>query len=158
MTSRICRSCWRQDRNTGVGNRRISRHRRFQAAVALILLRKQKLSEIGFRRPERWAFVPVWVIGIFLTFALAHYGLPPLIRMFVEFPAPDFSRYDSLYGNLQATIAVALLLPLSASIPEELIFRGFLLDRLIRICGERKSGLILAVAIQSTIFGAVHYQ
>jgi membrane protease YdiL (CAAX protease family) len=127
-------------------------------AVAMILLRKQKLSAIGFRRPERWAVVPIWVIGIFLVFALAQIALPALIRTVVEIPAADLSRYDALYQNLSATIAMALLLPITASIPEEIIYRGFLLDRLVRICGDTKPGLSVAVAIQSLLFGAAHFQ
>jgi len=128
------------------------------AAVTVVLLRKQQLSAIGFKRPERWATVPIWVIGIFLVFALAQIGLPALIRTAVELPAPDLSRYDSLYQNLPAAIAMVLLLPITASIPEEIIYRGFLLDRLVRICGDTRPGLVAAVAIQSLIFGAVHYQ
>lgn len=128
------------------------------AAIAVVVYRKQKLSELGFKRPERWATVPLWVVGIFLAFIAAQLALPMMIGFFFELPRADLSRYDSLYRNLPAAIAMACVLPFTASIPEEIIYRGFLLDRLIKICDSSKWGLIGAVAIQSVIFRSIHYQ
>jgi membrane protease YdiL (CAAX protease family) len=127
-------------------------------AVLLVFFRRQKLSEIGFRSPRSWKTVPLWVIGIFGVFVVAQIVLPMVVGLFFEMPATDLSRYDSLYQNLPAVIMVGLLLPITASIPEEIIYRGFLMDRLTRIFGEKLPGLILTVAIQSLIFGAIHFQ
>ncbi len=110
----------------------------FVTAVVVILIRKQSLSEIGFRRPARWAHRSAC--------------------QFIELPAPDLSRYDSIYQNLPAALTMALLLPLTASIPEELIYRGFLMDRLTRIFGSNAAGNFLTVLVQALIFGAIHFQ
>ena len=45
-----------------------------------------------------------------------------------------------------------LLLPLTASIPEEVIYRGFLLAE------RHPSGTALAFCLQGLMFGAVHFQ
>ena len=127
-------------------------------AVALVFFRGQKLSEIGFRSPRSWKTVPFWVVGIVIVFVVAQIVFPIFVGAFIELPPADLSRYDSLYHNLPAVILIGLMLPITAAIPEEVIYRGFLMDRLTRIFGENLPGLILTVAVQSLIFGAVHFQ
>lgn len=127
-------------------------------AVALVFFRRQKLSEIGLRSPLSWKTVPFWVVGILVVFIAAQMLFPVIVGTFIELPPADMSRYDSLYHNLPAVIMMGLLLPITAAIPEEIIYRGFLMDRLTRIFGEKLPGLILTVAVQSVIFGAIHFQ
>lgn len=127
-------------------------------AVLLLFLRRQNLVEIGFRSPTSWKAVPFWVIGIVVVFLVVQIAMPYAVGMFLELPEADMSRYDSLYHNLPAALMMILVLPLTASIPEEIIYRGFLMDRLTRIFGDNLAGLIATVAIQSLIFGLIHFQ
>ena len=60
-------------------------------------------------------------------------------------------------GDLGAAIALALILPLTASIPEEVIYRGFLIDRLSGLFGRHRAGAVLTVLVQALIFGSVHF-
>lgn len=127
-------------------------------AILLIFLRRQNLAEIGFRSPASWKTVPFWVVGIVVVFLLVQIAMPFVVGMFLELPEADMSRYDSLYHNLPAALMMILVLPLTASIPEEIIYRGFLMDRLTRIFGGNLAGLVSTVAIQSVIFGLIHFQ
>jgi membrane protease YdiL (CAAX protease family) len=77
--------------------------------------------------------------------------------LFISVPEPDLSRYDSITGNLSAAITMALVLPLTASIPEELIYRGFLLGRLSDVFGTNMRGASIAVLVQALAFGSVHF-
>ncbi len=61
-------------------------------------------------------------------------------------------------GNLGAAISMALILPLTASIPEEIIYRGFLIGRLSDIFGRNFGGAFMAVLVQALVFGAIHFQ
>ena len=103
------------------------------AAVARTLLRGGTLADLGFRRPRRWAIVPLWALAIFVAFVVAQNAAPLLVASFVELPQPDMSRYDYVRGNLGAAISIALVLPMTASIPEEIIYRGFLIERLTHV-------------------------
>ena len=67
------------------------------------------------------------------------------------------SRYDEITGNLGAAIAMALVLPVTASIPEEIIYRGFLMGRLSDIFGRNTSGSFITVLVQALAFGSVHF-
>lgn len=126
--------------------------------VGIVLARGGSLADLGFRRPQRWAIVPYQAAGILLAFIAAQTLAPLLISLFIAVPAPDLSRYDSIAGNLTAAIGMALVLPLTASIPEEIIYRGFLVERLSAIFGRDFKGATIAIFLQSLLFGAIHYQ
>ena len=130
-------------------------------AVATILVTRRRgetLSDLGFRRPRRWATVPLWVIGILAAYIVAQAAVPVVVAQFLHVPAPDLSRYDALRGNLPATLAMALALPLTAAIPEEVLYRGFLIERLSRLVGPLPGATLVAVLLQALIFGCVHFQ
>jgi membrane protease YdiL (CAAX protease family) len=128
------------------------------AAVGVVLARGGTLADLGFRRPERWATVPFQVTGILVAFIAVQTLAPLLFSSFISVPEPDLSRYDSISGNLGAAIAMALVLPLTASIPEEIIYRGFLIGRLSDIFGRHIGGAFMTVLVQALVFGAVHFQ
>ncbi|HSG90572.1 MAG TPA: CPBP family intramembrane glutamic endopeptidase [Pseudomonadales bacterium] len=128
------------------------------AAVAVVLARGGSLADLGFRRPQRWAAVPLQVAAILVAFVAGSLLLPLLISLFVELPEPDLTRYASVAGNLGGAIGLALVLPLTASIPEEIIYRGFLIGRLSDLFGRHRRGAVMAVLVQALVFSAVHYQ
>lgn len=68
------------------------------------------------------------------------------------------SKYGDMSGNLRAALTMALILPFTASIPEEIIYRGFLIGRLSEIFGEHTGGAVMTVLVQSLIFSSIHFQ
>jgi hypothetical protein len=125
-------------------------------AVGLTLRRGRSLCDLGLRRPRRWWTVPFWAIGILVVFIVAQGVLPVLINSVFELPQPDLSRYDFIRGNLRNAIVMGLLLPLTAAIPEEIVYRGFLIERFSRLTDG--DAPVLAVLAQALVFGAVHFQ
>lgn len=128
------------------------------AALILIFARGQSLRDIGFGRPKRLWTLPFWIVGILAAYIAAQIFVPIALAPFFDLPAPDFSRYDNVYQNVPAALTMALLLPITASIPEEIIYRGFLMNRLTQIFGAGFIGAMLTVLAQSVIFGAVHFE
>lgn len=128
------------------------------AALILVFLRGQSLRDLGFRRPKRLWTAPFWIIGIMIAFIAAQLFAPAALAPFFDLSAPDMSRYDNIYQNFPAALTMALTLPLTAAIPEEIIYRGFLMGRLTRIFGAGFAGAVLTVLVQSAIFGAVHFE
>jgi len=127
-------------------------------AVAITLRRGGSLADLGFRRPARWATVPAWAVGILVVFVVAQNVVPLLAAPFFDLPEPDMSRYDAVRGNVAAAVMLALLLPLTAAIPEEILYRGFLIERLTRLFAGTRGAPTLAVLAQALIFGSVHFQ
>jgi len=127
-------------------------------AFALVFARGQALSDIGFRRPPRLWMVPLWAVGILAAYIAGQALIPALVSSVIELPAPDVSRHNNVYQNLPAAIAMVLILPLTASIPEEVIYRGFLMDRFTRLFGASRTGTFLTILAQGLIFGSIHFQ
>jgi membrane protease YdiL (CAAX protease family) len=128
------------------------------AAVWVVLARGGTLADLGFRRPKRWAIVPLQVFLVLIAFIAMQILAPLLVSSVISLPEPDLSRYDSITGNLGGAVLMALVLPLTASIPEEIIYRGFLIGRLSDIFGWNFSGVLISVFTQAIIFGAIHFQ
>ena len=127
-------------------------------ALWLTVRRGGSLTKLGLTRPQRWWTVPFWVLGTFVAFVLAQALVPQLLAPFFDLPPPDMSRYDFIRGNAPAALALALLLPITAAIPEEIVYRGFLMQQFGRLYGARPAATVLAVLSQALIFGLVHFQ
>jgi membrane protease YdiL (CAAX protease family) len=128
------------------------------AALWLTVRQGGTLADLGLLRPKRWWTVPFWVLGILATFIVAQALVPQIIAPFFDLPAPDMSRYDFIRGDALAAVAMVLLLPLTAAIPEEIVYRGFLMRQFTRLYGDGGTGAILAVLSQALVFGSVHFQ
>lgn len=128
------------------------------AALTLNLVRGGSPAALGLRRPRRWWTLPFRAIGIFAAFVAAQGIVPTLVSAFFELPEPDFSRYDAIRGNLPAALAMAAVLPLAAAIPEEIVYRGFLMHRFTLLFGAGIAGTMSSVLLQALIFGAIHFQ
>lgn len=128
------------------------------AALWLTVRGGGTLADLGLVRPNRWWPVPFWVLGILVTFVAAQALVPQIIAPFFDLPAPDMSRYDYIRGDALAAIAMALLLPLTAAIPEEVVYRGFLMRQFTRLYADGHTGAALAVLSQALVFGSVHFQ
>lgn len=128
------------------------------AAIGITLWRGGSLADLGLRRPRRWLTAPLWAFGILVVFVMAQNVVPLLVTPFFDLPPPDMSRYDAVRGNTTAALALAILLPLTAAIPEEILYRGFLIERLARLLAGTRGAAVLAVLVQALIFGSVHFQ
>ena len=68
----------------------------------------------------------------------------------------DMSKYSYLSGNLTLTILALFSVYIVSTFAEEVIYRGFLITRIIEIGSNGKATRLLAVAISSILFGLVH--
>jgi membrane protease YdiL (CAAX protease family) len=73
-------------------------------------------------------------------------------------PQPDLTRYDFVRGNLIGAISMALVLTIAAALPEEVLYRGFLIERFSCLIGGGRRSVVLAVLMQAIVFGSVHFQ
>lgn len=128
------------------------------AALVVVIARGGTLADLGFKRPERWAVVPFQVLAILIAFIVMQALVPLLVSLVIDLPAPDVSRHAGVTGDLRAAITMALILPLTASIPEEIIYRGFLIGRLSEIFAETKRGASLSILVQAVTFGSIHFE
>lgn len=94
----------------------------------------------------------VFVVAIF-AFAI---GAILMANIF-GIPEPaDMSKYDYLQGNLALTILALASVYFVSSFAEEVIYRGFMITRLIEIGDGKTAAHVLAITVSSLVFGLVH--
>ncbi len=133
------------------------------AGVVLLctwLLRRdgERRADLGLRRPRHWWAVPILVVGGFALLAVLTGLLQPLLPA-LGAELPRTTRFppwaEAPMTHLFWAVPVAWG---SAAFGEELLARGFLLDRIRKVLGA--SGLpatLLAVVLQALVFGAFHF-
>jgi membrane protease YdiL (CAAX protease family) len=123
---------------------------------ALLRWRRQPASAIGLVPIERpstvvreagrllpW-FGAAWLAGGFVGVAL--FGQPQAGSAVSQLPAAWWAFL------LDVTLVTWLLIGFG----EEVVFRGFLLDRLLALVGDTRNGRLAAVVLQAAWFGSLH--
>jgi membrane protease YdiL (CAAX protease family) len=111
---------------------------------------------VGLKRPAAWGRVllPGVLTGVIFQY-VSLYVLEPLIARFTG-ELPDVSMFAPLIGNAQfllLSLAVAWTL---AAFGEELVYRGYLLNRVAHLVGEGRAAWAMSLLLTSTLFGVVH--
>jgi len=126
----------------------------FLLAWMLLGLRGQSFADVGLRRPPRLLLVPLWVLAIV---AVAFIVLQALMPMLVQvFGQPDYSRFLVLVGDAERFLIALFVVWVTAAFFEEMVFRGFALDRLVHLLGEGRVMILAASGLNAVGFGLVH--
>ena len=124
-------------------------------------VRGQGWKHLGLRpdiyRPKLLGRAILLSIPVFLASILAFAFGAVLMANIFGVPEPaDMSKYDFLRDNPGITILALLSIYFVSSFAEEVIYRGFILTRLLEF-GENKMGTkAIAVFLSSVVFGLVH--
>jgi uncharacterized protein len=128
-----------------------------RAAAPLVLLwawwTRLPWRDLGLKRPRNWALTIGGgiVTGIVLKLFMKAIVMPLL-------GAPDTNpAYQQFQHNTAALPGLILYMIVVAGFGEEIMFRGFLFDRLGRLLGTSRNARIAAVLITSLVFGLGHY-
>jgi uncharacterized protein len=129
-------------------------------AIAWISLRLRQLRwrDVGFRLYRNWP--TTLAIGVAAGLGIELLELfctqPLLVRMTGQMP--DLSAFSRVAGNVRwLAISLALTWTLFA-FGEELIFRGYLMDRIAGLLGRTARGWTVALFTASLVFGLSHFQ
>jgi hypothetical protein len=110
-------------------------------------------QEIGLAPPESW--MATIALGIAIGVALR------LLMKFAVLPllgAPPVNQaFEYLAGNTAALPLAILVMGFVAAFGEEVVMRGFLFERLIRLLGRSKASMFFIVLVTSLVFGIGHY-
>jgi membrane protease YdiL (CAAX protease family) len=110
--------------------------------------------EIGFVRPKSW--IGTLFVGLGMGVALKL--LLKIIVMPLLGADPINRTYHYLAGNPTAAVWFALEVIVIAGIGEEIVFRGYLFERLGKLIGRSTGARIVTVLVTSGIFGSLHYE
>jgi uncharacterized protein len=128
------------------------------AAAALVLLwawvSQTPWRRLGLYRPNNWLGAVGAGVALGIVEKLA---MKALIMPMLGAPAVN-SHFGYLASNPRAALFFAIYAVVGAGFAEELVFRGYLLDRieslLVRVSGKQT----IAILVSTVIFAGLHYQ
>ena len=116
----------------------------------LVLLRGERLADIGLKRPKSW--MRTLIIGVGLAAIV-------FVAMYLSEKAGlrrELSKFKPIQGNPELAFVAVLYALIGAGFYEEFTFRGFLMQGLAMLFGGSRSAWIGACVLQGVLFGAAH--
>ncbi len=110
------------------------------------------VSDLGLRRPLH----PIRDVAVGLVVGIAFKLLFKSVIMPVLGAPPTNPYFAYITGNTQALFALAAVIVVGAGFGEELVFRGFLFERIRSALPRSDYGATVALVFSSLVFGAVH--
>src|SRR6267378_1380738 len=119
-------------------------------------LRGMRWKDVGFVRPKSWA--SVFGAGVAAGIAIELFELfvsqPLLVRILGQMP--DLSGFTSVEGHLKLTLIYLLLVWVLAAFGEELVYRGYLMNRVAGLFHGTRAGWTASLVVVSVVFGCAH--
>ena len=121
-------------------------------------LRGVHWKDIGFTRYLTWKTTLLHgiVCGVGLElFDL--FGKQPFLTRLLGKP-PDLSSFPAVRGNLKLALVMIALIWILAAFGEELVYRGYLMNRVADLGSGTRTAWIVSLFLTSAVFGFSHYQ
>jgi uncharacterized protein len=125
-------------------------------AWAMLFVRGKRWGDVGFRWPEH--ATSALLLGAVAGIALAVHELlvlEPLVRS-ITGSSPDLSLFKQLKGNLEATLLFIALSWVLAAFGEEMVWRGYAMNRVAEFAGGTTVAWILSTLVVNIAFGIAH--
>ena len=120
-------------------------------------IRGSTWSDFGLARPKSWGRTILIGIGVTLGIVASFILLASLIQLVFPVPQQDLSRLEIMYGNFPNLILNVVAAWFTAGFIEELLWRGYLMNRLVDLQGNKtKLAWVIALVGSAIIFGLGH--
>lgn len=118
----------------------------------------ERWTDVGLRRPPRWWTVPLLVLGGLVAVVLLSSALADFLPA-VGLDLPRLEENRKAQGDFAEFLFYATLVAFgSAGFGEELIARGFMIDRFAKLIGSSGTlATLAAIIFQALVFGLFHF-
>ena len=122
----------------------------------MLWLRGVGWRDLGLRRPTSWRFTLLLGVAIGIGYQyFSLYVLEPLIAR-ITGDLPDVSQFAPLIGNTFFLFISLILSWTLAAFGEELVYRGYLMNRFADLVGSTRAGWLVSLVVVSILFGVSH--
>jgi CAAX protease family protein len=116
----------------------------------LVLLRGEKLADIGLKKSENWTRTLLIGVGLAaIVFVAIYLSEKAGFRR-------DIGKFKDVHGNPELAFVAVFYALIGAGFYEEFTFRGFLMQSLAMLFGGSRGAWIGACVLQGALFGAAH--
>ena len=137
----------------------------FPFSVQLLLLAFTSLSlwlrgltwrDVGLRNSKAWWNIALRAVAAAVLIAvIANILVQPFVDRLIGRPVNNF-RFDNLPGNVKVLLLWLAAVWTIVAFGEEMVFRGYLMNRITNLVGNTRTGWVLALLGSSVIFGLAH--
>jgi uncharacterized protein len=121
-------------------------------------VRRVPWKQIGFKRYRNWATTLLLGVACGVGLELFDlFGKQPLLTRLLGKP-PDLSSFSAIQGNFKFALLMIGLLWILAAFGEELVYRGYMMNRVADLGGGTRIAWIVSLVLVSALFGFSHYQ
>ncbi len=126
--------------------------------VISLLIRREKISVLGFKKPKSWlGLISISIICVVFLQLFDVGVLMPILNRLTG-TTINYSGFADLKGNLQQLLLFLGLGWTLAAVGEEIVYRGYLYKLLINLFGQNLLGIVLSIGISSLLFGLAHLE
>ena len=119
-------------------------------------LRGLNWSAVGLRKPKNWRKVPLLaIVSAVVICLIVNLVFGPVVERLAG-NSPSNTRFENVRGNLPALIGWLSVAWTLAAFGEEMIFRGYFMNRIVDLSGNGRAGWISALLLSSLLFGMGH--
>ena len=125
------------------------------AMLALsLVLRREGFSTLGFKKLSLRLCITSFLLAVLWTAVDFGLLLPLLNRL--TGASRDMTAFESLKGNLGQLLILLTLGWTLAALGEEIVYRGYIPNRIRAIAGNQAAGKALALLVSCALFGLAH--
>ncbi len=125
------------------------------AAISL-LVRKEKLSALGFKKPENAFRMTINIFLLVIVWTFLHLALFMPVLNHLTGTTQDLSAFENLKGNFGNLLLFLVLTWTLAAFGEEIVYRGYLQRRMCDLFENPWIGVFLGIILSSFLFGLAH--
>ena len=123
----------------------------------LLWLRRSSWREFGLTAPKNWPITILSALGwTIVLHILLHFFLSPVVIKWTGEPV-EIGQFDQIRGNVTALLIGLATVWTLAAFGEEMIFRGYIMNRLAGIFRNKYLAWAVATLISSLLFGISHF-